>query len=130
MLFRSVITITTMEAHRVTWWALPMLMFSLVAVTQSCKPVKPEKYNPMCTKNPSIPKVCPLTLTRRCPNLLLSDFHTSQSSADSHNQANYGFINRNSTIGLHDQSSVIFFFGECNDLGDNFCCKWTLLSFR
>ena len=87
-----------------------MLLISLVAVAQSCKPVKNEKYNPMCQENPSIAKICPLKLSRRCPNLLLSDFHTFQSSSDSHNQANFGFINWNSNIGLHGQSSLVFFF--------------------
>ena len=107
----SVITLSTMKSPRLTLWPLTLFIFSLVAFTSGCKPAKPsEKWNPMCSSNPSVPKVCPLSLTRKCPNLLLSDFSTSQTSMDSHNQQNFGLVNWNSAVGIHAQSSIIFFF--------------------
>ena len=54
-------------------------------------------------------KICPLDLTHKCPNLLLSDFSTNQNSIDSHNSENIGLINWSTNIGLHGQSSVLFF---------------------
>ena len=64
----------------------------------------------MCEENESIVKICPLRLTHKCPNLLLSDFHTSQSNMDSHDITNLGLINWNTSVGLHGQSSIAFFF--------------------
>jgi hypothetical protein len=56
-----------------------------------------------------VAKVCPLDLTRKCPNLLLSDFSTSQSNVDSHDSQNFGLVNWSSNVGIHGQSSVLFF---------------------
>ena len=105
----SIITYT-MAARKGPLWAIPLILLCLGPVTWGCKPAPKETYNPMCQENPSIAKICLLRLTRCCPNLFLSDFHTSQSNSDSHDNTNFGFINWNSNIGLHGQSSLVFFF--------------------
>ena len=106
----SVITIMAMVPPRVTFWPLTLLLFSMTAMIRGCKPAKPsERYNPFCESNPSVPKVCPLSLTAKCPRLMLSDFSTLQSTTDSHDQSNFGLINWNSSIGIHARSSMIFF---------------------
>ena len=108
----SVITIT-MARRKGPWWAVPLillLILSLLPSTWGCKPVPKDKYNPMCEENESIAKICPLRLVNKCPNLLLSDFHTSQTSVDSHDSTNVGLFNWNSSVGVHGQSSIAFFF--------------------
>ena len=63
----------------------------------------------MCVKS-KCGKDLPTGLTHKCPNLLLSDFSSSQSNIHSHDQKNFGIVNWNSNVGIHGQSSVIFFF--------------------
>ena len=106
----SVISLSTMKPSRLTLWPLLLGIFSLIALSTGCRPAKqPEKWDPMCASNPSVAKICPLALTHKCPNLLLSDFSTSQTDMDSHNQQNIGLINWNANVGIHAQSSIIFF---------------------
>ena len=111
----SVITIMALGPPQVAFWPVTLLLFSITAMLRGCKPAKPsERYNPYCESNPSVPKVCPLSLTAKCPRLMLSDFSTSQSTTDSHDQANYGLVNWISSIGIRVQSSMIFFvLGLC-----------------
>ena len=107
----SGIFISVMKPTHLTLWPLLLLFFSLMPLSKECKPApKSKAWDPMCKDNPTVQKICPLDLTHKCPNLLLSDFSTNQNSFDSHNSENIGLINWSSNIGLHGQSSVLFFF--------------------
>ena len=109
--WNTVISETSMKPKRLTLWPLLLGVFSLVAVSSGCRPAKKAKdWDPMCKDNPSVAKMCPLDLTHKCPNLMLSDFSTTNTHFDSHDQRNYGLINWSSSVGIHCQSSLIFFF--------------------
>ena len=94
-----------------------LLVFSLVAVFEGCKP-RParhvdEGYNPYCKSTRHIAKVCPLDFASKCPRLTLADMSSNQSNQQSRDTTNIGLMSWSTNISIHGQSAVMFFLLGC-----------------